>query len=88
LRKVGLDGTLLDLPDSPENARVFGRPKGGRGDGAFPQIRKLSLVELGTHAELAFVLKPCHRGENSMVAGLLRHLQPGLLLLWDRNFFS
>jgi hypothetical protein len=88
LRLVGLDGTTLDLPDAPANVKAFGRPKGPRADGAFPQLRKLSLVELGTHAELAFVLKPCWRGESAMVAGLLRHLQPGLLLLWDRNFFS
>src|SRR5262249_54841393 len=85
---VGLDGSVFDVPDSPANARAFGRPTGGRGDGAFPQVRKLSLVELGTHAELAFVLKPCWRGEASMVAGLLRHLRPGMLLLCDRNFFS
>ena len=85
---VGIDGTVLDVPDSPANARVFGRPRGGRGDGAFPQVRKLSLVELGSHAELALVLKPCRRSEVSMVAGLLRHLRPGMLLLCDRNFFS
>jgi hypothetical protein len=88
LRLVGIDGTVLDLPDSAENARVFGRPQSGRAEGAFPQARKLSLVELGTHAELAFVLKPCRRGEGSMVPPLLRHLRPGMLLLCDRNFFS
>jgi hypothetical protein len=88
LRLVGLDGTVLDLPDAPANAKAFGRPRGSRAEGAFPQIRKLSLVELGTHAELAFVLKPCWRGETAMVAGLRRHLQPGMLLLWDRAFFS
>jgi Insertion element 4 transposase N-terminal/Transposase DDE domain len=88
LRLVGIDGSVWDLPDSPANARAFGRPTGGRGAGAFPQVRKLGLVELGTHAELAFVLKPCWRGEAGMVAGLLRHLRPGLLLLCDRNFFS
>lgn len=87
-RLVGIDGTVLDVPDSPANARVFGRPTGGRGDGAFPQVRKLSLVELGTHAELALLLKPCRRGEQTMMAGLVRHLQPGMLLLCDRNFFS
>jgi hypothetical protein len=87
-RLMAFDGTLLDVPDSPANAATFGRPTGGRGDGAFPQIRKLSLVEVGTHVEVAFVLKPCWRGETSMVAGLLRHLQPGMLVLWDRNFFS
>ena len=88
LRLVGLDGTTYDLPDSPANVKAFGRPKGPRADAAFPQVRKLSLVELGTHAELALVLKPFWRGETGMVAGLTRHLQPGMLLLWDRNFFS
>jgi hypothetical protein len=88
LRLVGLDGTTYDIPDSEANVKAFGRPRGPRADAAFPQIRKLSLVELGTHAELAFVLKPFWRGETAMVAGLMRHLQPGMLLLWDRNFFS
>lgn len=88
MRLVGIDGMTLDVPDSPANARVFGRPSGGRGDGAFPQVRKLSLVELGTHAELEFILKPICRGEQSMVEGLLRHLKAGMLLLCDRNFFS
>jgi hypothetical protein len=87
-RLMGLDGTVLDVPDSEANARVFGRPGSGRGAGAFPQVRKLSLVELGTHAEVAFVLKPCTCAEGAMVAGLVRHLGPGMLLLWDRNFFS
>jgi hypothetical protein len=85
---MAVDGTVEDIPDSPANAAAFGRPTGGRGDGAFPQIRKLSLVEVGTHVEVALVVKPCWRGETSMVAGLLRHLRPGMLLLWDRNFFS
>src|SRR5829696_1329102 len=35
LRLVGLDGTVLDLPDTPANAKAFGRPRGPRADGAF-----------------------------------------------------
>jgi Insertion element 4 transposase N-terminal/Transposase DDE domain len=88
LHLVGIDGTVYDVPDSPANARVFGRPTGGRGDGAFPQVRKLSLVELGTHAELALLLKPCRCSEVAMLPGLLPHLRAGMLLLCDRNFFS
>jgi hypothetical protein len=88
LRLMGLDGTTYDLPDTPANVKAFGRPKGPRADAAFPQIRKLSLVELGTHAEVALVLKPSWRGETAMVAGLARQLREGMLLLWDRNFFS
>lgn len=88
-RLVALDGTVLDVPDSASNDRAFGRPTAGkRGEGAFPQIRKLSLVELGTHVEIAFVLKRLSCGEQSMVGGLLRHLTPEMLLLWDRGFFS
>jgi len=89
LRLVGLDGTVYDVPDSDANASAFSRSSAGpRGDGAFPQVRKLSLVELGTHAELAFVVRSCSHAEQSMVGGLLRHLTPEMLLLWDRGFFS
>jgi hypothetical protein len=89
LRLMALDGTVLDVPDSAANAAAFGRPSAGpRGDGAFPQVRKLSLVELGTHAEVAFVVRPCRGDERAMVAGLLRHLTPDMLLLLDRAFFS
>jgi hypothetical protein len=88
LRLLGMDSTTLDIPDTPANAAAFGRPRGGRGDGAFPQVRKLSLVELGSRAELAFVVKPCLRHDAVMAWGLRRHLGPGMLLLADREFFS
>ena len=88
-RLVGLDGTVYDVPDSEANAAVFARPSAGpRGDGAFPQVRKLSLVELGTHVEFAFVVRSIAHGEQAMVEGLLRHLTAEMLLIWDRNFFS
>ena len=51
LRLMGIDGTVQDVPDTPANAAHFGRSTGGRGDAAFPQVRKVSLVELGTHVE-------------------------------------
>jgi hypothetical protein len=88
LRLVGIDGTVYDVPDSDANAAAFVRPSGSRGEGAFPQVRKLSLVELGTHAELGMVIKTTSCGERTMVEGLLRHLTPGMLLLLDQGFFS
>jgi hypothetical protein len=88
-RLMGIDGVVFDVPDSDVNAAAFGRPSAGpRGDGAFPQVRKLSLVELGTHAEVAFVVRSITHGEQGMVGALLRHLEPEMLLLWDRGFFS
>jgi hypothetical protein len=87
-RLMGLDGTTLDLPDTPENARTFGRPITGRAVGAFPQVRLLALCELGTHAVCGLTIKPLCHGEPSMVGPLLDHLGPGMLLIWDRGFFS
>jgi Insertion element 4 transposase N-terminal/Transposase DDE domain len=88
-RLMGIDGVVFDVPDSDANAAAFGRPSAGpRGDGAFPQVRKLSLVELGTHVELAFVARSITHGESAMVGPLLRHLDDEILLLWDRGFFS
>jgi Insertion element 4 transposase N-terminal/Transposase DDE domain len=89
LRLMGIDGVVFDVPDSDANAAAFSRPSAGsRGDGAFPQVRKLSLVELGTHVEVAFVVRPITQGEQGMVGALLRHLDAEMLLLWDRGFFS
>jgi hypothetical protein len=88
-RLMGFDGTVLDVPDSAANAAAFSRPSAGpRGAGAFPQVKKLSLVELGTHVEVAFLVKHGHCGERAMVAGLLRHLTPAMLLLLDQGFYS
>jgi hypothetical protein len=90
-RLVCLDGAVYNVPDSQANAAAFGYPKGGRGAGAFPQVRKLSLVEAGTHAELAFAvkgLKEKESAEQAMAPGLFRHLRRDMLLMWDRGFFS
>jgi hypothetical protein len=89
LRLMGIDGTVFDVPDSEANAAAFARPSAGpRGGGAFPQVRKLSLVELGTHVEVALVVRSSSHGEQSMIAGVFRHLTSEMLLLWDRGYFS
>jgi len=88
LRLVAVDGTLEDVPDTPANEAAFGRATGTRGDGAFPQVRKLSLVEVGTHVEFAFCTGSYRTGERTLFPQLLPHLQSGMLLLCDRGFFS
>lgn len=88
LRLMALDSFTLDVPDSPANARVFGYPKGKKGQGAFPQVRVLSLCETGRHVNWRHLIKPGQRGEIGMAPALLRHVAADMLVLWDRNFFS
>lgn len=88
MRLMAIDGFVLDLPDRPALARVFGRPKSGRAPGAFPQARVLGLCEIGTHVIWRHLIKPIRCGEVTMADTLLRYLQPDMLLLWDRGFLS
>lgn len=88
LRLMTVDGFAVDLPDMPITDRVFGRPKNGRGVGAFPQAQVLGLMEAGTHVFWKWLIKDCNIDETRMVKPLLKHLQPDMLLLWDRGFAS
>jgi len=85
-RLMGIDGVVLDVPDSEANA-VFGRSSGGRGDGAFPQVRKVSLVELGTHVETAIAIGGWHDGEQTLARQLFDQIPLDALLIEDRGFF-
>jgi len=88
LRLMGIDGTVLDMPDTPQNVRIFGKGSNQRSRNAFPQMRVLALCELGTHTVCDFAFRPINHSEQAMVPKLMRSLHPGMLLLWDRNFFS
>jgi hypothetical protein len=88
LRPMGIDGTVMDVPDTPANDQRFGRSSGGRGDGAFPQVRKVSLVELGTHIEVAMVMGGWHDSEQKLVSQLVDQIPVDALLIEDRGFFS
>lgn len=87
-RWVGIDGSVYDAPDSAANAAAFSRASGARGPGAFPQVRKVSLVELGTHVELAIVIGGWQDNEQTLARELWQHLPSDALLLEDRGFFS
>lgn len=89
-RLMSLDGTCLDVADTPANDSAFSRPGSGRGEGrgAFPQLRMVGLSEVGTHAIVDAALGPYSSGETTLARGVLRSLAPGMLCLADRNFYS
>ncbi len=88
LRLMALDGTTEDVPDTPQNARAFGRPSTDRGEGAFPQVQGVYLVECGTHALVDGGFWPCHTSERVGALRLLRSVTPDMLVMWDRGLHS
>ena len=88
-RLVAIDGACLDVADTPENTEFFGRPGVNKGERAgFPQARLVGLVECGTHALFAAEIGKYSDSEATLTEPLLAQLQPGMLLLADRGFFS
>jgi hypothetical protein len=85
---VTIDGTSLDVADTEENEKTFGRPGASRGQSTFPQIRLVSLVENGTHVLFGSQMAGCRTGEASLAEHTIGFLQEGMLCLADRNFFS
>lgn len=89
LRIVVIDGTCVDVPDSEENARVFGRPPCRPGTiAAFPKVRLVILVEAGTHLIFDALMCPYRIKERVRALRLLRSVTSGMLLMWDRGLHS
>ena len=89
LRVVAIDGTCLDIPDSDENARVFGHPGSRPGTrAAFPKVRLVILVETGTHLIFDALICPYKIGERVRALRLLRSVTKEMLVMWDRGLHS
>ena len=80
-RLVSLDGSTLDVADEKGNDEAFGRPGASRGESAYPNIRFVSLAEVGTH--VLFAVSGIALSEK-----VLPSLAKGMLCLADRNFFG
>jgi hypothetical protein len=88
-RLVAVDGTCLDVADTSANTAHFGRPGVNKGEqAAFPQARVVALAECGTHAVFAVQIGKYTQSEATLIDPLLDRLEPGMLLLADRGFFS
>ena len=88
-RLVAIDGTCLDVADTPVNAEHFGRPGVSKGErAAFPMARVVAVTECGTHAIFAANVGTYRQSEAVLTEPLLAHLAPGMILTADRGFFS
>jgi hypothetical protein len=86
-RLMAIDGVKLDVPDTPANIAWLGRP-GGLTRRPFPQIQVIGLGECGTHAVVAAEIGTVSVGEREIAEKLGPSLEPGMLVIADRGFYS
>jgi hypothetical protein len=87
-RLVSLHGSTLDVADTAENEKVFGRPGASRGSSAFPKIRFVSLLENGTHVLWAARMDKYATDELTLAKSVVPALRKGMLCLADRFYPS
>jgi hypothetical protein len=85
-RLVSLDGSSLDVADTKENEKAYGRPGASRGASAFPKLRFVALLENGTHVLWAARMGPFATDEITLARDVVPALREGMLCLADRFF--
>ena len=84
---VALDGFTLETPDTVANEEAFGRPKSpAGGKSAYPLVRGVGLVEVGTHVLFGAELGGYYTGEVTLARQVVPRLKKGMLCLADRYF--
>lgn len=84
---VAVDGSTFETPDTEANQEAFGRPPSpSGGQSAYPLVRIVGLVEVGTHVLFGAVLGNYATGEVTLARQVVPHLRPGMLCLADRYF--
>jgi len=89
-RVVAIDGVVLDVPDTPANAAEFGYSgKTDTNRSAFPQVRIVTMSEVGTHATIGAALDGIGTGERTLATEVMAtYLTEQMLLVADRGFYS
>jgi hypothetical protein len=87
-RLISLDGSTLDVADTEDNERTFGRPGARRGASALPKLRFVALLENGTHVLWAARMGKYATDEITLARQVVPALTKGMLCLADRFFSS
>jgi len=83
-----IDGTTLDVPDTPAHRARLGKQDNQYATAGYPQIRLVALVACGTRAIIDAVFGPAADGEPAYAARLLPSLHRGMIVLLDRGLSS
>lgn len=88
-RVMAIDGVVLDVPDTPANLDAFGSYSGGTSrKSPFPQVRLVGLAECATHAIVSAAFDSWKVYERQLAGHLVADIEPDMLILADRGFYS
>jgi putative transposase len=85
-RVVAADGTCLTLPATEELCDTFGLSKGNDGIRRYPLVKLVCLSLLETMTVINYRLGCYTEDENSLLAGMLKSLRKGDILVADRHY--
>ena len=85
---MGIDGFMLDVPDSKENRTYFGSTGTTNGGAPYPKVRVVTLVEAGTRAIRGAVIGQSGYGERELAQDLAPLTGPDMIVIFDRGFPS
>jgi len=87
-RVIAMDGTTFKVPDTASNRDYFGLPGVSRGRAGYPQLRMVSLRDVGSRMTRAARFSPYLTGEMTLARKLLKCIPAASLVLMDRNFMA
>src|ERR1700751_3668724 len=82
------DGTTLSMPDTAANQKRWPQPNSQKPGCGFPMVRLVGLFSLASGALLQTVTDTFFSNENNLFERLFKFLDPGDVVLTDRNFCS
>jgi hypothetical protein len=84
----GVDGSCLEVADTPDNREHFGGTQTSRGKSGYPLLRVVMLMALRTHLCRAAAVGGYCQGEVSLAEPLWKEIPDDSLTAVDRGFFG
>ena len=83
-----IDGTTVQLPDTPENQREYPQPEGQKEGCGFPVMQLAGLINLCHGGFEQFVVSGGKRHDHVLLGSVLDHIGADEVLVGDRAFCS
>lgn len=88
LNLFAVDGIVWRTQDTPENRTAFSKSWNQHGEGGYPQVRMVCLMELSSHLINASVFDSENISEMRLAADLADKTPDNSITLFDKGFYS